>query len=88
VLILLNGALVPIDQFPPWLAPIAQALPSTLGILVLREVLIQKVSLPDVWNNGSLPLLMIHSTIYLIGGWIVWRWCTRVAKEKGILGQY
>src|SRR5258708_2552055 len=45
ILIFLNGALVPIDQFPLWLLTISQILPSTLGISVLRSVLLKGLSL-------------------------------------------
>src|SRR5258708_12992931 len=75
ILIFLNGALVPIDQFPPWLLTISQILPSTLGISVLRSVLLKGLSLPDVWNDGSLPLLSIHSAIYLLAGSIFLHGC-------------
>jgi ABC-2 type transport system permease protein len=88
ILIFLNGALVPIDRFPPWLAVIAQTLPSTQGIIVLRSVIIDGRSLADVWNDGSLVWLIIHSSVYFVGGWIVLKWCERIAKQQGTLGQY
>ncbi len=88
ILIFLTGALVPIDKFPDWLAIIAKLLPSTLGILVIRSVLLDGKSLVDVWQDGSFPLLIIHSSVYIIAGWAVLQWCMQAAKRQGTLGQY
>jgi ABC-2 type transport system permease protein len=88
ILIFLNGALVPIDQFPVWLLTIARILPSTVGISVMRSILLDNLTLSEVWNNGSLPLLIIHSAVYLITGWLVLQWCIRVVKRQGTVGQY
>lgn len=88
VLLVLNGALVPLEQFPAWLLPIAQILPTTLAIAVLRRILLQGASLDQVWRDGSLPLLIMHSAIFLIGGWLVLRRCVIAAKKQGTLGQY
>ncbi len=88
VLIFLNGALVPINKFPDWLAFIAKLLPSTLGIVVIRSVLLDGKSLMDVWQDGSLPLLIIHSSVYIVCGWAVLQLCMRAAKRQGTLGQY
>ena len=84
----LNGALVPIDRFPVWLQAFAKLLPSTQGIIVLRNVLIEGRSLPEVWQDGSLVMLLVHSTVYFVGGWLVLKWCERIAKQQGTLGQY
>lgn len=88
VLIFLNGALVPIDIFPPWLQTIARTLPSTQGIVVLRRVLLDGATLGDVWNDGSLVLLLVHSLLFFVGGWLILNWCERIAREQGTLGQY
>ncbi len=88
VLIFMNGALAPISQFPPWLIVIAKILPSTLGIAVLRSVLLNGASLVDVWEDGSLPLLILHSAAYFVVGWLVLRFCTGIAKRQGSLGAY
>ncbi len=88
VLVFVNGALIPIEQFPAWMVAIADVLPTTLGISVLRSVLLNNATLIEVWNNGSLPLLIVHSTAYLVAGLAVLQWCKRVARRQGILGQY
>lgn len=88
VLVFLNGALVSIEQFPAWLIFFVRLLPSTLGISAMRSVLLYGVSLRQLWDNGTLPWLTIHSLVYLIGGWLILNWCIRIVKQQGTLGQY
>src|SRR5579859_31360 len=87
-LLFLNGSLVPAEQFPAWLLLIARILPSTIGISVLRSMLLNRLTISDVWNNGSLPLLLLHSTAYLVVGWLMLQWCIGYVKRHGTLGHY
>lgn len=87
-LLFLTGSLLPIAHFPPWLALIARTLPITDGIDVLRQVLLNKESLLDVWGNQSLIWLIVNSAIYLAIGWIIFKYSERVAKMQGSLSQY
>lgn len=88
VLLFLTGSLLPVTSFPAWLTVIAQTLPTTQGILVLRSVVLQGESLPAAWNNGSLIWLIIHSSLYLCAGCGIFMLCERYARKKGSLGQY
>jgi ABC-2 type transport system permease protein len=88
VLLFLSGVLIPISNFPAWLALIAQLMPITQGIIVLRQVVLGGLSLAAVWTNGSLIWLCINSAVYLLGGWLIFKWCERIAKQRGSLGQY
>jgi ABC-2 type transport system permease protein len=88
LLLFATGALVPISLFPNWLAVIAQTLPITQGIVVLRAVLLYSQSLSAVWANGSLLYLLIHSSLYLLGGWLIFKISERYARRRGSLGQY
>ncbi|MCI0399065.1 MAG: ABC transporter permease [Chloroflexi bacterium] len=87
-LVFLNGALIPIDRFPGWLAAVAQALPTTQGIVVLRQVVLEGQSLGEVWAGGSLVWLGVHSAATFLGGWFFFKWCERAARQQGLLGQY
>ena len=87
-LLLLTGSLLPIAIFPHWLGIIAQTLPITQGILVLREVVLQGESLVTVWKNQSLIWLIVNSVLYVVIGWIIYRSCEKYAKQTGSLGQY
>lgn len=88
VLLFLTGSLVPIDHFPPWLSLFAQTLPITQGIIVIRDVTLQHQSLLDAWRNGSIPWLILNSSVYLVIGCVMYGICERYAKKRGSLGQY
>ena len=88
ILLFVNGTLLPIDRFPSWLESVVRTLPTTQGIVVLRQVILKGEPLSNLWLNGSLTYLLVHSCIYLITGWLIFKWCERRAKLNGTLGQY
>jgi ABC-2 type transport system permease protein len=88
LLLFFSGALLPVDRLPPTLAAVARTLPSTQGIVVLREVVFARRSLADVWADGSLPWLVAHSLLYFVLGWLFYARCEAIAKRQGTLGQY
>lgn len=87
-LLFLTGSLLPINHFPPWLAFIARTLPITQGIDVLRNVLLNGQSLVTAWDNQSLLWLIVNSSVYLITGWVIFKYSERVAKQQGSLSHY
>jgi ABC-2 type transport system permease protein len=87
-LLFLSGAILPVERMPGWSAAVARALPSTQGIVVLRQVVLDGQSLAAVWRNGSLIWLIVHSVIYLAIGWSFFSACEQIAKRQGSLGQY
>lgn len=87
-LLFLTGALLPVSRFPEWLTIIAQSLPITQGIIVLREVALQDASLGKVWTEGSLVLLCINSIGYLLVGLAIFKYGEHIAKMQGSLGHY
>lgn len=88
LLLFLTGSLLPISNFPGWLAAISRTLPITQGIDVLRQVILQGQSLSSTWANGSLIWLLVNSAVYLGVGWLVFKWCEREAKRQGTLSHY
>ena len=60
-LLFLNGALLPVDRLPGWMEAFAKTLPTTQGIIVLRQVLLDGQTLGQVWQEGSLVGLVINS---------------------------
>lgn len=88
LLLFLSGALLPIDRFPAWLAAIARGLPITQGIVVLRHVVLQRQSLGSAWVDHSMFWLILNSLAYLLCGWLVFKWCERIARQRGSLGHY
>ena len=88
MMLFLNGTLLSVDQFPEAIEFFAKLVPSTQGIIVLRQVMLEELSLADVWKDGSFVILSIHSLIFLGIGMLVYRWCERVSKHRGNIGQY
>ncbi len=88
MLLFLNGSFLTIEQMPSWLENAARSLPTTQGIDVLRRVVLDGMSLAAVWQDGSLVWLTVHSALCLLVGWTVFLWSERVARRRGLLGQY
>lgn len=84
----LNGSFLPVSAMPIWLAVIAKTLPSTQGIIVVREIILDGKSLTETWMEGSLVGLTLNSAAYFVIGWLVFSVCERIAKNRGSLGQY
>lgn len=88
LLMWVNGTFVAVSYFPGWLEAVVRLLPSTQGIIVLRQVTLGERSLGAVWSDGDLIGLALHSLAALAVGVLIFRWCERVAKQRGSLGQY
>ncbi|MCW2917359.1 MAG: type transporter [Actinomycetia bacterium] len=88
VIFFTNGTLLSIDHFPGWLTAIANSLPTTQGVTLLREAVLHGRSLPTMWGDGSLPRLLGNSAVYLVIGWLVFEAGARGARRRGSLGQY
>lgn len=87
-LLFLNGSLLSIDLMPQWLQVVGLTLPTTQGIVILREIIIDGATLADTWTSGSLAALLLHSSIYLAVGWFIYRICDRAARRRGTMGHY
>src|SRR5712691_1266685 len=88
VVLIFGGVLVPLDRMPGWMATIARFLPLTPGIDVLRKTLLDQVSLGTLAGDGTLLWLVGSAAAYLALGIVIFRWCERIAKRRGTLGQY
>ena len=88
MLLFLNGSFLTVERMPPWMENTARSLPTTQGIDVLRRVVLDELSLAAVWQDGSLVWLTVHSALFLVIGWSVFLWSERVARRRGLLGQY
>ena len=88
LLLFLNGAFLPVEQFPGWLKSVAYTLPTTQGIIVLRRIVLDNEPLLNLWLGGGLIRLVIHSALYLMAGLLVFAMAERAAKKRGLLGQY
>lgn len=88
VLLFLNGAIVPVTAFPGWMTTATRALPSTLSIEVARMVTLDDLTLAATWADGLLPLLVLHSLIWFVLGLSLYLMAERIARRKGLLGQF
>lgn len=88
ILLFLNGSFLSIEKFPSWLVIFAKNLPTTQGIILLRETMLATRPLADLWRDGSLILLLGQSFLYFCGGLLIFTWCVRSAKKAGTLGSY
>ena len=88
MLLFLNGSFLTVERMPGWLENAARSLPTTQGIDVLRSVVLEGLPLAAVWRDGSLVWLTVQSALFLVVGWTVFLWSERVARTRGLLGQY
>jgi ABC-2 type transport system permease protein len=88
VLLFLNGALLPVDRLPPAVEAFALMLPSTWGIIALREVMFEGATLGTLWQDGVLQHLLVNTLVYFVGGLVVYQVCENRARRRGLLGQY
>ena len=88
MVILLNGAVMPLSLFPAWLAVVARLLPTTMGVEATTKVLFKDASLGDIWSDGTLPWLIAYTVALAILGWYVFVRNHRRALRDGRLGQY
>jgi len=73
---------------PGWMAAITRFLPLTPGVDVLRKILLEGASLGTLEGSGTLLWLVGNALAYLVLGIVIFRWCERIAKRRGTLGQY
>ncbi len=83
-----NGTFLPVALMPAWLAFAAKLIPSTLGIIALREAVLEGQTLADLAASGSLWVLTAHSLLFFVFGWFLFAVCERIARRRGSLGQY
>ena len=87
-LLFVNGAMLPVEHLPDWLESVSKWMPTTQGIIVMREIVLEGQSLGAVVTDGGLAILTAQSAIYLVAGWVIFRYSERIAKRRGTLGQY
>ncbi len=86
--LIFGGVLVSLERMPGWMATIARFLPLTPGVDVLRKTLLEGVSLGTLAADGTLLWMVGNAAAYLVLGIVIFRWCERIAKRRGTLGQY
>jgi ABC-2 type transport system permease protein len=85
-IMMLNGMIVVPELFPRWLEVLAKVMPSTLGIGATRRLLVEGDSLSDLWADGTLGWLALHTVALVAVGWVAYQWQVRRALRDGRLG--
>lgn len=85
LILLLNGAFIPLEWYPGWVQTLAGFLPTTLGIEVARRVVLDGQSLGVVWADGTLPWLIVYTALLAALGWFVYLLNDRRAMQRGTL---
>ncbi len=81
-------AYLPIEQTTGWLQVALYSLPLTLGIRLLKSVVVGHESVFTEANLALLAVLALNSAAYLLIGSLVFRLCERKSRIDGRLGQY
>lgn len=88
LVLLLNGAFLPVSLYPDWMAVVARLLPTTIGVEATAKVLFQGESLTDIWKDGTLPWLLAYTAALALAGWALFVRNHGRALRDGKLGQY
>lgn len=88
LILLLNGAFLPLAYYPDWLAAVARVLPTTLGIEAVGKALFGRATIADLWATGTLPWLIAHTAALAVGAAFLFAHNHRRAVRDGRLGQY
>ncbi|WP_026163048.1 ABC transporter permease [Kribbella catacumbae] len=87
VIMMLNGAFIPVFVFPDWLELASKTLiPTTLGLDATRQILVAGAPLEQVWSNGTLPWAVVHAAVSLVIGWAAYQAAIRRGLREGRLG--
>jgi ABC-2 type transport system permease protein len=88
LVLLLNGAFLPLALYPDWLALVARFLPTTLTIEATNDVLFRGRSLGDLWAAGTLPWASAYTLALVVLSGALFVRNHRRAVRDGRLGQY
>lgn len=89
-LYIFSGAIFPLDVLPAWLRPIGFIMPITYWLELVRRSLIGNVAqafptLAGFSNMELLGILLGLSVLFGMVSIITFRYCDRVAREKGLI---
>jgi ABC-2 type transport system permease protein len=87
ILLFLTGALTPLDGIPV-LYPLSRVLPLSIGIDLLRDLLVEGVSLSHILASRLFVALLINSVVYLGAGLLVLSWARQKVLADGSLAHY
>jgi len=87
VLLFLTGAVAPLAGLPI-LFIVSRFLPLSIGIELLRDLLIGGVPFATILGSGPFVALLINSGLYLGAGLLTYHWARQKALDDGSLAHY
>jgi ABC-2 type transport system permease protein len=87
ILLFLTGALTPLDEIPV-LYSISRILPLSIGIDLLRDLLVDGIPLRLILVSASFVALLVNSALYLGAGLLALYWARQKALSDGSLAHY
>jgi ABC-2 type transport system permease protein len=87
-LLFVTGVMIPVDKFPLQMQTISQLFPMTQGLIMMRKVTVNGISLWELIQNGDMLILIVNSLAYLIVGVVVFKFMENVTRNKGVMGVY
>lgn len=85
-LILLSGMMFPVAVLPAWLQPIANVVPLTHGLAIVRDAVLLDRDLSDL--APVFLRLLTTGAVLMTVGFLSFRWMETKARELGVLGRY
>ncbi|MBI2942031.1 MAG: ABC transporter permease [Chloroflexi bacterium] len=86
---IVGGVFLPLDQLPDWVAVAGRLLfPTTQGIEVMREILLEDHSLGALQVDWGIGWLLLQPIALLAAGALFYGVSERVAKRQGTLARY
>lgn len=85
-LILLSGMVFPVQALPAWLQPVANAIPLTHGLHIVRDAILLDRGLVDL--APSFAALLLTGAAFMAVGYASFRFMERKARTLGVLGRY
>lgn len=82
MILFFGGAVLPVAEFPGPLHIAVRFFPTTLGVEATKTILTGH-PLSATWHDGSLPLLILYTTVLLALGWTLYTTFIRRARRRG-----
>ena len=89
-LYIFSGAVFPLDVLPAWIRPVGYFMPTTYWLELLRRSLVGNVAqaFPTLANFTNMQILGILLALSIFFGAVsiwVFRYCDRLARERGLI---
>ena len=85
---LISGAMIPLDSLGMLYTGLMLLFPMTLGIQMLRDVVLNGTTLMELMQSGELVLLTLQTIYFLVVGLFVFNFCLHQVRRTGELGSY